>query len=213
MIQTFSKGFVDENPLCVYLLGLCPVLAVSTRVIDAFAMGLSLLVILVITNTAMAAVKDHIPDRFRIFVCTAIAGSCASVADLVMQAYMPALSDRLGIFVPLMTVNTLILDRALSFAKENTPGLSFWDALGMGGGFFLALLGVAVIREVLGSGTITLVPLGRFSGVIRIPGLSESPIRFVSLSAGGFLVVGYLKAAFDLANPMTAKKNTKGDEK
>ncbi|MDR1931412.1 MAG: electron transport complex subunit RsxE [Spirochaetales bacterium] len=213
MIQTFSKGIIDENPVCVYLLGLCPVLAVSTRVIDAFAMGLTLLVILVITSTAMSAVKDHIPGRFRVFVCTAVAGACASMADLIMQAAMPGLSDRLGIFVPLITVNTLILDRALGFAQENTPSMSFWDALGMGCGFFLTLLGVALIREVLGSGTITLVPVGRFSGVIRIPALSESPVRVISLSAGGFLVLGYLKAVFDLAAPATIKKSADEEEK
>jgi electron transport complex protein RnfE len=204
MIQTFSKGFVDENPLCVYLLGLCPVLAVSTRLIDAFAMGLTLLVILVITNTAVSALENHIPGRFRIFLCTAIAGSCASAADLLMQAYMPGLSDRLGIFVPLLTVNTLILDRALGFAKNNPPGMSLWDALGMGSGFLLALLGITLIREVLGSGTITLVPLGGFSGVIMIPGLSQSPIRLISLPAGGFLVMGYVKAVFDMVKPPAA---------
>jgi electron transport complex protein RnfE len=206
MMHTFSKGLVDENPLCVRLLGLCPVLAVSARVIDAFAMGLTLLVILVITTTAMAALTDHIPQRFRVFVCTAIAGSFASAADLLMRAYMPGLSGRLGIFVPLITVNSLILDRALGFARHSAPGESFWDALGMGTGFLLALLGIALIREVLGAGTITLVAVGDFSGVIRLPGISQSPMRAISLSAGGFLALGYLKAAFDLARPFSAKK-------
>jgi electron transport complex protein RnfE len=208
MIQTFSKGFVDENPLGVYLLGLCPVLAVSTRLIDAFAMGLTLLVILIITSTATSALEAHIPGRFRIFICTAIAGSCACAADLFMRAYMPGLSDRLGIFVPLLTVNSLILDRAVGFAKNNTPGMSFWDALGMGTSYLLALLGIALIREIVGSGTITLVPVGSFSGVIMIPGLSQSPIRLVGLSAGAFLVMGYAKAVFDIARP-PAKTNRK----
>jgi electron transport complex protein RnfE len=124
---------------------------------------------------------------------------------------MPGLSDRLGIFVPLLTVNTLILDRALNFAKENTPSMSFWDALGMGTGFLLALLGIALIREVLGSGTITLVPVGSFSGVIMIPGLSQSPIRLVSLSAGAFLILGYTKAVFDIVYPR-AKNAAEGDK-
>jgi electron transport complex protein RnfE len=212
MIQTFSKGLIDENPLCVYVLGLCPVLAVSSRVIDALAMGIALLVILIIVTLVMSAVKDYVPDRFRIFVCTAVAGSCASMTDLIMRAYMPGLSDELGIFVPLITVNALILDRALNFAKENTPSVSFWDGLGMGLGFLLALLGVSVIREILGSGTITLVSAGSFSGVITIPGLSQSPIRAVSLSAGGFLVLGYLKAVFDLLSPSIRKNARKGKQ-
>jgi electron transport complex protein RnfE len=209
MIKTFTKGLVEENPLCVYLLGLCPVLAVSARVIDAFVMGFILLVILIITNAAMSAGKNHIPERFRIFICTAIAASCASAADLFMQAFMPGLSQRLGIFVPLLAVNTLILDRALEFARENTPGMSFWDALGMGTGFLLALLGIALIRETLGSGTITLVPAGNFSGVIMIPGLSQSPIRLISLPAGAFLVTGYVKAVFDILNTGAGNANVK----
>ncbi|MDR1625709.1 MAG: electron transport complex subunit RsxE [Spirochaetia bacterium] len=211
MIQAFRKGLADENPLCVRLLGLCPVLAVSARLIDAFAMGLTLLAILAITNTAMSALQTHVPGRFRVFVCTAIAGSCASAADLLMQAYMPGLSDRLGIFVPLLTVNSLILDRALGFAKDSTPGMSFGDALGMGTGYLLALLGIALIREILGSGTITLVPIGGFSGTIEVPGLSQSPIRLVSLSAGTFLVLGYAKAVFDMARP-PAKTNREEDK-
>ncbi|MDR1315841.1 MAG: electron transport complex subunit RsxE [Spirochaetales bacterium] len=211
MLQTFSKGFVQENPLCVHLLGLCPVLAVSVRLIDAFAIGLTLLVILIITCTAMSALKPHIPGRFHVFICTVIAASCASCAELLMRAYMPGLSDRLGIFVPLLTVNALLLDRALGFARENTPGVSFWDALGMGTSFLLALVGIGLIREVLGSGTITLVPAGSFSGVIMIPGLSRSPIRLISLPAGAFLIMGYLKAVFDIAHPpvKTTRKENK----
>ena len=208
MMQTFSKGIVNENPLGIYILGLCPVLAVSRRVIDAIAMGITLFVILVISNIAVAVLKNHIPRRFRVFLCTAIAGACASVSEMILSVYFPGISDSLGIFVPLLTVNSLILTRAFTFAWENTPGMSFWDALGMGTGFFLALLGLALIREILGNGTITVFAIGGFNGVIQIPGISQSPMRVVSLSAGGFLVLGYLKAIFDLMHP--AGKNEEG---
>jgi electron transport complex protein RnfE len=157
----------------------------------------------------MSALETRISGRFHIFICTAIAGSCASASELFLRAFMPGLSDRLGIFVPLLTVNTLILDRALDFARKNSPGISFWDALNMGTSFLLALLGIALIREALGSGTITLVPLGSFSGVITIPVLERSPVRLISLPAGGFLVMGYVKTIFDIIKP-PAKTNRKG---
>ena len=216
MSRTFTKGIVDENPLCVYLLGLCPALAVSVRVIDAVVMGFVLCVVSVITSTASSGLKAHIPERFRIFICTAIAGSCASVVEILLKITLPGVADNLGIFVPLITVNSLIMDRALDFARENTPGVSFWDALGMGTGFFLAFIGIGIFREALGSGTITLVAVGDFSGVITIPGIAQSPIRVLGLSAGGFLVLGYLKAAFDLVRPpapQTRTKNPHGEEK
>ena len=216
MSQTLSNGLVNKNPLYVYLLGLCPALAVSVRVIDAFVMGLALCVVGVITSTAMSGLRSHIPERFRVFVCTAIAGSCASVVEIIIKAALPGLADDLGIFVPLITVNSLILDRALrvpGFTRKKAAVESLGDALGMGTGFFLALLGLGILREVLGAGTITLLPMGNFSGVITIPGIAQSPIRALGLSAGGFLVLGYLKAAFDLARPASARAEKHQEER
>ncbi|MDR2588914.1 MAG: electron transport complex subunit RsxE [Spirochaetales bacterium] len=198
MMKPFSWGVFDENPVLVSLVGLCPALAASSRVIDALVMGLALFVILVICTVISPLLDRHIPERLRIFAYTAITGAFASCIDLFLQALMPEVSESLGLFVPLLTVNALILDRILNFARTSSPDMAFWDALSMGTGFFLALAGLALIREILGSGTITLFPMGSFSGVIRIPGLFENPLRVFGLSAGAFFVLGYAKAAFDL---------------
>jgi electron transport complex protein RnfE len=125
-----------------------------------------------------------------------VIASFVTVVDLVMQAYAPALSKALGVYVQLIVVNCIILGRAEAFANKNSVGASLLDALGMGIGFTLGLLLISLIREVLGAGTITLFPVGGFDGVIEIPGLSKSPVRIIGLASGALLVMGYLKAFF-----------------
>jgi electron transport complex protein RnfE len=116
---------------------------------------------------------------------------------MVMQAYSPALYKNLGVFVPLIVVNCVILGRAEAFANKNKVLPSIMDALGMGVGFTLGLVLIAIVREILGVGTITIFPIGSFDGVIPIPGLINSPVRVVGLAAGALLVMGYLKALID----------------
>ena len=113
---------------------------------------------------------------------------------MVMEAFIPSLYEALGVFVPLIVVNCVILGRAEAFANKNTVGASILDALGMGIGFTLSLVVIALVREVLGAGTITLVPVGGWDGIITIPGISTSPARVFSLAAGALLVMGYLQA-------------------
>jgi electron transport complex protein RnfE len=198
MIREFTKGILRENPLFVVVLGICPALAVSTRVVNALGMGAGVLFVLLGSNLIISLLRDFIPDKVRIPAFLAVIAVFVTIVDLVMQAYAPELSRNLGIFVPLMTVNCIILGRAEAFAGNSTAGLSLLDALGMGLGFTLGLTVVSLIREVLGSGTVTLFPFGNFNGIIEVPGLVKHPLRVFILPAGAFFVMGYLKAFFDV---------------
>jgi electron transport complex protein RnfE len=204
----FARGIFRENPIFITLLGLCPSLAITDRVSKALGMSAAVFLVLLGTNFLVSLVREHVSERWRIPVFVTIIGSLATVVNLVMQTYTPVLYHSLGIYAQLIAVNCIILGRADSFARSNRVGRSVLDAIGMGIGFTLSLLLLALIREVLGHGTITLFPLGSFSGVIKIPGLSDSPIRVVGLAAGAFLVFGYLKAFFNFV----AARNGNGEK-
>ncbi|MBT3274786.1 MAG: electron transport complex subunit E [Spirochaetales bacterium] len=196
-MANFTNGIFKENPIFIILLGLCPTLAVSTQVVNAIGMGAGVIFVLLGSNIFVSLLKDFIPDKVRIPSYIVIIASFVTIVDLVMQAYSPALSKSLGVFVQLIVVNCIILGRAEAFASKSNVKDSVLDALGMGVGFTLGLGLISLIREVLGAGTITLFAVGNFSGVISIPGLSDSPIRIMSLAAGALLVMGYLKALFN----------------
>lgn len=197
MWKELTKGLFKENPIFIILLGLCPALAVSTQVVNALGMGASVIFVLVCSNIFVSLLKDFIPDKVRIPAYIVIIASFVTVVDLTLQAFSPSLSKNLGVFVQLIVVNCIILGRAEAFASKKGLTESILDGLGMGIGFTFGLLIIALIREVLGAGTITLFPMGAFDGVIEIPGLSKSPVRVIGLAAGALLVVGYLKALFN----------------
>ena len=197
MIADFTKGIFKENPIFIILLGLCPALAVSTRVVNALGMGAGVIFVLLGSNTFISLLKGFIPEKIRIPAFIVIIASFVTIVDLVMQAFAPSLSRSLGVFVKLIVVNCIILGRAEAFASKKSLAESLLDALGMGVGFTLGLLLISLIREVLGAGTITLFAMGGFDGVIRIPGLVSQPARVMALSAGALLLVGYLKAFFN----------------
>ncbi len=197
MLKEFTKGIFKENPIFIIVLGLCPVLGVSTQVVNAIGMGGGVIFVLLGSNIFVSLLKDFIPEKVRIPSYIVIIASFVTVVQMVMEAYAPHLYNDLGVFVPLIVVNCIILGRAEAFANKNTVKASVLDALGMGVGFTLALMLISLIREVLGAGTITLFPVGSFSGVIEIPVLVDSPIRVFSLAAGALLVIGYLKAFFN----------------
>jgi len=207
MIKEFTKGFFKENPIFVLLLGLCPTLAVSTKVVNALGMGAGVIFVLLGSNIFVSLLKNFIPEKVRIPSYIVIIASFVTIVDLVMQAFAPSLSESLGVFVKLIVVNCIILGRAEAFANKNTLGASVLDALGMGIGFTMGLLLIAFIREVLGSGTITLFAMGGFDGVIELPGLVNAPVRIFSLSAGALLVVGFLLGIFNWIG--SAKKGEK----
>ncbi len=191
MIKEFTKGLFKANPIFVIALGLCPTLATSTMVINALGMGAGVIFVLVCSNIFISLLKNFIPDNVRIPAYIVVIASFVTIVQMVMEAYAPALYAALGVFVPLIVVNCIILGRAEAFANKNKVLPSILDGLGMGIGFTLALTLIALIREVLGSGTITLPGC-----VITVPVISIAPMRVIAFPAGALLVLGLLKAYF-----------------
>lgn len=197
MLKDFTKGLIKENPVFIIVLGLCPALGVSTKVVNSLGMGAGVIFVLLGSNIFVSLLKNFIPDKVRIPAYIVIIASFVTIVEMVMEAFLPVLYNSLGVFVPLIVVNCVILGRAEAFANKNTIKSSILDALGMGLGFTLALVIIAMVREVFGLGTITLFPMGNFNGIIEIPGLVDSPVRVFGLAAGALLVMGFLKALFN----------------
>ncbi len=193
-MKDLTRGIVRENPILVTLIGLCPSLAITTHVVNAVGLGSAVIVVMVLSSLTAALLGDSVPTKVRAPILIAVIAVFVTVVDLIMRSYLPGLSERLGIFVPLIVVYCLVLARADAFARKTTAGRAALDALGMGVGLTLALVLIALIREVLGAGTITLFPVGSFSGVVRVGRFADEPVRVMGLSAGALLVVGYLKA-------------------
>jgi len=150
----FTKGIIKENPTFVMLLGMCPTLGVTTSSLNGFGMGIATLFVLLLSNLSISAVKNFIPDMVRIPCYIVIIASLVTILELLMQAYFPTLHKSLGIFIPLIVVNCIILGRAEVFAAKNNLTNSVLDALGMGLGFTLSLTILGTIREALGQGSI-----------------------------------------------------------
>ncbi|MFP4152211.1 MAG: electron transport complex subunit RsxE [Alkalispirochaeta sp.] len=183
--KEFLKGFFEENPVFVLLLGMCPTLGVSSSAINGLGMGLATTAVLLGSNIVVALVKDLIPEKVRIPAFIVIIASFVTIIDLSMAAYVPALHAQLGLFIPLIVVNCIILGRAEAFASKNTVVTSVIDGLGMGLGFAFALTLLGAVREILGAGEIFGVPL---------PWLSENPILVFIMPPGAFIALGFLIA-------------------
>ena len=179
--KNFSKGFIKENAVFVLFLGLCPTLAVTTSATNGLAMGLATTFVLVMSNLVVSLVKNLIPDKVRIPAFIVIIASFVTVVELVMQGYVPSLFDALGLFIPLIVVNCLVLGRAEAFASKNTLWTSLVDGAGMGLGFTMALTVLGAVRELLGSGA--------FFGMKLISG--DAMLLFI-LPPGAFIALGYL---------------------
>ncbi len=179
--KNFSKGFIRENAVFALFLGLCPTLGVTTSAINGLGMGLATTFVLVMSNLVVSLVKNLIPDKVRIPAFIVIIASFVTVVELVMKGYVPALFDALGLFIPLIVVNCLVLGRAEAFASKNTLWSSLVDGAGMGLGFTMALTILGAVRELLGSGA--------FFGMKLISG--DALILFI-LPPGAFLALGYL---------------------
>ena len=187
--KEFTKGFVRQNPVFRLVLGLCPVLAVTTSLKNGVGMGLAATFVLVGSNVFVSLIRKGVPSRIRIPCYIVVIASFVTVVDLVMAGYTPALHKSLGIFIPLIVVNCIILGRAEAFASKNTIGLSFIDGLGMGLGFTFALVITASIREIIGTGKIwDLVLLGEH----------YNPVLLAILSPGAFITLGLLIGLFNL---------------
>jgi len=182
---TFARGLWKENPIFRLVLGMCPTLAVSTSVENGIGMGLAATFVLICSNMLIALLRDFIPRKVRIPAYIVIIACFVTIVDLVMHAYLPALHRSLGIFIPLIVVNCIILGRAEAFASRNGVIASLADGLGMGLGFTLALLSLGTIREVLGNGSL----LG-----ITLFGVEFQPALVMILPPGAFITLGLLLA-------------------
>lgn len=181
--KNFSKGFIKENPVFVLLLGLCPVLGVTTSAINGLGMGLATTFVLFMSNTVISIFKSFIPPKVRIPSYIVIIASFVTIVDLTMHAFVPALHAQLGLFIPLIVVNCLVLGRAEAFASKNNLISSMIDGLGMGLGFAFALTLLGAVREILGSLSLFGIPIANADGMLV----------FV-LAPGAFLGLAYLIA-------------------
>ena len=183
--KTFTKGLIKENPILVLLLGCCPTLATTTSAINGMSMGLATTFVLIMSNLVISLLKNFIPDKVRIPCFIVVIASFVTVVQLVMQAYVPDIYETLGLFIPLIVVNCIVLGRAEAFASKNPVWPSILDGAGMGLGFTFALTILGSIREILGSGSIF---NWRF-----LPEDAQTILIFV-LAPGAFLALGYLIA-------------------
>jgi len=183
--QNFTKGFLKENPVFVLLLGMCPTLGVTTSAINGIGMGLATTFVLVMSNVIISLFKSFIPSSVRIPAFIVIIATFVTIVDLIMQAYVPALHAQLGLFIPLIVVNCIVLGRAEAFASKNNVFSSLIDGLSMGLGFAFALGLLGAVREILGSGSV-------FNYKFINPE-ADGILVFV-LAPGAFIVLGYLIA-------------------
>lgn len=183
-VERIYNGIVKENPTFIMMLGMCPTLATTTSATNAIGMGLSTTAVLVMSNMLISAIRKVIPGRMRLPSEIVVVASLVTVVQLLMQAYTPDVYSALGIYIPLIVVNCIILGRAESFALFNTPILSFFDGLGMGLGFTFALVALGAFREILGAGSIF--------GFQIIP--DDFHIGMMVLAPGAFLVLAFLTA-------------------
>jgi electron transport complex protein RnfE len=182
-LQNFTKGFIKENPILVLVLGTCPTLATTSSSMNGMGMGIATTFVLIGSNVVISLLANVIPDKVRIPSFVVIIASFVTIVDLLMQAYVPGLYEKLGIFIPLIVVNCIVLGRAEAFASKNSVLSSFFDGLGMGLGFTLALGVLGAFREIVGSGAIM--------GFKFIHG--DGILVFI-LAPGAFMALGYLIA-------------------
>jgi electron transport complex protein RnfE len=194
-LSEITKGFIKENPMFVLVLGTCPTLAVSTSVINALGMGAAVTFVVILSNMIISLIKNIVPSSIRIPIYIVVIAAFVSVVDMTMAAFLPDLHKALGIFIPLIVVNCIILGRAEAFASKNNIIYSMADGLGMGLGATLALTIVATIREILGSGTW----LG-----IRVMPNSYEPMLVAILAPGAFFTLGFLMS---LMNRLKEKRS------
>ena len=179
-------GFVKNNPTFVLVLGMCPTLATTTSAMNGLSMGLATLFVLVLSNMAISAIAPMVPDKVHIPVYIVVIATFVTVLQLLMQAFVPSVYATLGLFIPLIVVNCIVLGRAEAFANKNTVGASALDGIGVGLGFSVSLTVIGLVREILGSGSLF--------GWKIFPG--DGVLAFV-MAPGAFLVLGYLMALFN----------------
>ena len=200
MRGVFINGILNENPTFRLVLGTCPTLAVTTSAINGIGMGLAATFVLVCSNFVVSCVRKLIPDKARIPAFIVIIATFVTIVQMVMQAFLPSLYDALGLFIPLIVVNCIILARAEAFASKNGPLISAMDGLGMGLGFTCSITLIGIIRELIGNGTV-------FG--ISLLGASYQPMLLLVLAPGGFITYGLV---LGIINAITARRQAGKEE-
>ncbi|MGM9628897.1 MAG: electron transport complex subunit RsxE [Faecousia sp.] len=190
--KQFKEGLLTKNPVTVQLLGMCSTLAITTSLFNGIGMGLAVTIILICSNVLISALRNFIPSQIRIAAYITIIAGFVTVVDLFLQAYIPALAESLGVFIPLIVVNCIVLGRAEAFASKNGVLASAVDGLCQGIGYTVALVITCIIRELLGSGTFGGGLLNGGEGIRIIP--SQFPAMQMVMPVGGFLVLGFVIA-------------------
>ena len=195
--KQFKEGLITNNPVLVQVLGMCSTMAITTSFFNGLGMGISVLVILTLSNVIIAAIRKIIPDKIRIAMFIVVIAGFVTCVDLLIQAFVPALSESLGVFIPLIVVNCIILGRAEAFSYKNGVAASFFDGIFQGIGYTAVLLVMCIIREFLGAGTFGGGILNGGDGIRILP--EQFPMGMLTLPVGGFLVLACLIAAMQWA--------------
>lgn len=196
MWNELTKGIIKENPLFVQVLGLCPSLAVTTSAMNAIGMSVAFTLVLIFSNFIISSIRKFVADSIRIPVYIIVIASLVTIIEMLSQAYVPEVYTSLGIFLPLIVVNCIVLGRAEAFAGKNAPLRSIMDAIGMGLGFSMALIIVGSVREILGSGTILNIPLF---------GESFQPFLIAILPPGAFITMAFVFASINVLQKRKGK--------
>ena len=195
--KQFMEGLLTQNPVLVQVLGMCSTMAITTSFFNGLGMGVAVIVILTLSNIIIAAIRKIIPDKIRIAMFIVVIAGFVTCVDLLIQAFVPALSESLGVFIPLIVVNCIILGRAEAFSYKNGVVASFWDGIFQGIGYTAVLVVMCVIREFLGAGTFGGGILNGGDGIQILP--EQFPMGMLTLPVGGFLVLACLIAAMQWA--------------
>ena len=195
--KQFKDGMLTQNPVLVQVLGMCSTMAITTSFFNGIGMGVAVTIILTLSNVIISAMRKIIPDKIRIAMFIVVIAGFVTCVDLLIQAFVPALSESLGVFIPLIVVNCIILGRAESFSYKNGVAASFWDGIFQGFGYTVVLMVMCIIREFLGAGTFGGGILNGGDGIQILP--EQFPIGMLTLPVGGFLVLACLIAAMQWA--------------
>lgn len=213
--KQFKEGLITNNPVLVQLIGMCATMAITTTLFNGVGMGISVLIILTCCNVVVSALRRIIPNEIRLAIFVVIIAGFVTIVDLLLKAYIPALSDALGVFIPLIVVNCIIIGRAEAFCQKNTVGASFFDGIFQGLGYTLVLIVMCVFRELIGNGRFggglidiangfRLTMDGTGAGIQIFPETFGASI--MTLPFGGFLTLGLLIAVMQYALKKSAKK-------
>ena len=207
--KQFMEGLITQNPVLVQVLGMCSTMAITTSFFNGLGMGVAVTVILTLSNVIISAIRKIVPDKIRIAMFIVVIAGFVTCVDLLIQAFVPALAESLGVFIPLIVVNCIILGRAESFSYKNGIAASFFDGIFQGIGYTVVLMVMCIIREFLGTGTFGGGLLNGGAGIRTLP--EQFPIGVLTLPVGGFLVLAALIAAMQwaLSRPKKNKEESK----